>query len=315
MSQEAGRADSSPINQPYYSFRNGKWKETNACVQLAALPSPVKLFTWNIDFQKPNGVQRMKTALQYLYSLIAALPQETAVVIFFQEMVHEDLATIQSTAWIQSHFHITDIDSSNWLSSYGTITLISKGLPIVSVFRTRYRSDMGRDGLYVDIRDKSTVVRLCNTHLESLVAYPRLRPGQVELASQYLHGQFMDAGAVAGDFNAIEEFDRTLHIEYGLKDAYLGNGGVEDHESGYTWGMQSGESGRRYGFSRMDKMLFCGKIQVKNLERFGAGLKIKIGEGEEAVETEDEDGDGTTQFVTDHLGLMADLYLETGSQN
>lgn len=173
---------------------------------------------------------------------------------------------------------------------------------------------MGRDGLYVDIRDKLTVIRLWNTHLESLVAHPRLRPGQVELASQYLHGRFMDAGMIAGDFNAIEEFDRTLHVEHGLKDAYLENGGVDDHEGGYTLGMQCGESGRRYGFSRMDKILFCGKIPVKSLERFGAGISINIGEEEEAVEIEGGDRDGTTQFVTDHLGLMADMYLKMGRQ-
>ncbi|KAL2058868.1 hypothetical protein ABVK25_000160 [Lepraria finkii] len=137
-------------------------------------------------------------------------------------MVHKDLAIIQSTPWIQSHFPITDIDSSNWLSSYGTITLISKGLPIRSVFRTRYWSDMGRDGLYVDIRDKFTVIRLWNTHLESLVAHPRFRPGQVELASQYLHGRFMDAGMIAGDFNAIEEFDRTLYVEHGVERCIFG---------------------------------------------------------------------------------------------
>jgi tyrosyl-DNA phosphodiesterase 2 len=173
---------------------------------------------------------------------------------------------------------------------------------------------MGRDGLHVDIRDKSTVVRLCNTHLESLKAHPRLRPGQVELASQYLHAQFMDAGVIAGDFNAIEEFDRTLHTEYGLKDAYLENGGVEGSEDGYTWGMQSGESGRQYGFSRLDKVLFCGKIQVKNLRRFVAGIKIEVGEDEEVEGLGEGEGSETGQFITDHLGLMTDLYLERGSQ-
>ena len=174
---------------------------------------------------------------------------------------------------------------------------------------------MGRDGLYVDIRDKFTVVRLCNTHLESLAAKPPLRPGQVELVSQYLHGQFVDAGVVAGDFNAIEGFDRILHVENDLKDAYLENGGVEGHEGGYTWGMQSGASGRYYGFSRIDKILYYGSIQIKNLARFGAGVKIGLGQGDGAVEAEDEDGDVSTQFVTDHLGLMADLHLERGGQN
>ena len=320
MTQVAGRPAFSPIKQPYYAYQNGKWQEASFCPQIPAPPSPIKILTWNIDFQKPNGNQRMTGALQHLQTQLATLPKYTAFakgqpsVIFLQEMVPEDLAIIQSTPWVQSSFFITDVDSSNWLSFYGTTTLISRNLPIVQVFRTRYTSDMGRDGLYVDIRDKSTVVRLCNTHLESLVAHPRLRPGQVEVASQYLRAQHMDAGVMAGDFNAIEGFDRTLHTEYGLKDAYLENGGVEGQEEGFTWGMQSGESGRRYGFSRLDKVLFCGKVQIRNLRRFGAGMRIDIGEEEEVEGLGEGEGSGTGQFITNHLKLMADLYLEKGSQ-
>ena len=44
---------------------------------------------------------------------------------------------------------------------------------------------------------------------------------------------------LAGDLNAIEPFDRTLHLDNGLKDAYLELGGKEDSEDGYTWGQQA----------------------------------------------------------------------------
>ena len=150
---------------------------------------------------------------------------------------------------------------------------------------------MGRDALFVDIGPDLKILRLSNTHLESLVAQPPLRPAQVALASRHLHA--VHAGVIAGDFNAIESFDRTLHTKNDLKDAFLV---TLTGEEGWTWGMQSGQAQRkRYGCSRLDKILFCGGVQVRGLERIGAGLKI-----------EEEGG----AFVSDHLGLMADLVVE-----
>ena len=172
---------------------------------------------------------------------------------------------------------------------------------------------MGRDALFVDIRDTNKCLRFCNTHLESLVARPPLRPAQVKLASRYLHE--VEGGVVAGDFNAIEAFDGKLHVENGLRDAFW-ECRVED--GGWTWGMQSGAVGRRYGCSRMDKVMFCGGVEVKGLERVGEGLKVRVDmeeeeeedeeEGEEEEEKEGELGSRDV-WVTDHLGLMADLHI------
>lgn len=56
------------------------------------------------------------------------------------------------------------------------------------------------------------------------------------------------AGFWWGIFNAIQDFDRTLHEGNGLKDVYLEAGGIEgaemegggvEGEKGWTWGMQS----------------------------------------------------------------------------
>lgn len=159
---------------------------------------------------------------------------------------------------------------------------------------------MGRDALFVDIEDQesSTLLRVCNTHLESLRAIPPLRPAQVKLASRYLKDPTVGGGIIAGDFNAIEDFDLNLHSVNGLQDAYLQEGKEETAEEGWTWGMQSmyGE-GEKYGCKRMDKILFCGSTKVQGIKRFGMGIKT--------IETDKV----PALFVTDHLGLMVDVTL------
>ena len=209
-------------------------------------------------------------------------------------MTISDLNIIQSNPWIRSSFYLTDLDSTNWPDyRYGTLTLIDRRLPLNSVFRVPYASDMGRDALFVDIEAESSTLRVCNTHLESLALYPPLRPAQLKLASRYLRAPTVDSGVIAGDFNAIEGFDLKLGEENALRDAYLEGGGEEAAEEGWTWGMQS--PGTRFPCTRMDKILSCGRVHVKGLERFGAGLQI---EGMEL---------GEAQYATDHLGLMADV--------
>lgn len=304
MGEGSGTGHSStfydPRPQPYYGHTNGVWQEItgNSPTPKHTFPT-IKLLTWNIDFQTPNAEQRMRAALRYLSSLIASL--STPSVVFLQEMVSSDLASIKSTPQIQTNFYVTDLSTRNWLSHYGTTTLVDRRLHVSSVLRMRYYSDMGRDALFVDLEDKaSTMLRLCNTHLESLPAFPPMRPDQVSLVSRALRDPTVDAGVVAGDFNAIEDFDLTLHSKNRLKDAYLEKGGEETHEDGWTWGMQSSkEEQEEYGCKRLDKMLFCGQVAVENLERIGAGVKVENNEGE-----------GAGQYVTDHLGLMADLVIE-----
>ena len=245
----------------------------------------------------------MTAALNYLESITRNMSPNSPVIIFFQEMVPSDLELIKSFLWIQSSFVLTDVSPYNWLSSYGTTTLIDRRLPVSSVFRTRYASKMGRDALFVDILtpqaegQKMDVLRLCNTHLESLRTNPPLRPAQVVLVSERLHE--VHSGVVAGDFNAIEAFDLTLHVDNDLKDAYLENGGSEKGEDGWTWGMRSSEGLRqRFGCSRLDKILYCGRLKIRNVQRIGAGIRIETG-----------DREGSGAYVTDHLGLMADLIL------
>ncbi|RMZ84913.1 hypothetical protein DV738_g27, partial [Chaetothyriales sp. CBS 135597] len=206
-------------------------------------------------------------------------------------MVVSDLQLIQAQPWIQQGYNITDIDSRFWESGhYGTCTLVPKSLPIAAVFRVHYAAtNMERDALFVDLDVGSgsgsgsrRLITLCNSHLESLVAQPPLRPEQVRTAA-------------------------NLHVENGLKDAFLELGGREDTDEGYTWGQMAPIKQREmFGCSRMDKFFFCGDLDVIDFQRFGKGVEVKHAGIRRAL-VEDEGMDGG--WVTDHLGIMATFKL------
>ncbi|KAL4935642.1 hypothetical protein BDV06DRAFT_206602 [Aspergillus oleicola] len=279
------------------------------------------LYTWNIDFILPFATARMRPALAHLDDLTQQLTPNIAPVIFLQECTTSDLETIALTAWVQAHFYLTDIDTANWATTqYGTVALISKRLPITSVFRVHYsQTRMDRDALFIDVSvpigpgPGNKRLRLCNTHLESLALDPPFRLKQMQLVSQYMHEDGIDVALVAGDFNAIQPFDRTLHSENNLKDAYLELGGQEDSEEGYTWGQQAATAQReQFGCSRMDKVFFVGSVEVRKFERFGDGVLLE-GESERKAIVElgfDE------PWVTDHLGILVvvDLVLREKGQ-
>lgn len=311
----------------YYATSEGPWMSSSSVKRGQVSPTLqplnprlIRLISWNIDVLVPHGEHRMRAALKYLEQLITSSPPDIALVIFLQEMSPFDLSQIRSAAWTASRFHLTDYDHQNWLSPlYGTTALIDRRLPIKSIFRVPWLSKFDRDGLFIDITLSNPtntgpngdgggkVLRLCNTHLESLVADPPVRPAQLASAATYLKHPEVIAALLAGDLNAIQPFDRTLHSDNGLKDAFLELGGKEDSEEGYTWGQQAPAWMReRFGCSRMDKVLLRGEVEARAFERIGMGVKV-----EEEVRAEvEKDIEGG--WVTDHYGVMADFELGEG---
>jgi tyrosyl-DNA phosphodiesterase 2 len=296
-----------PYAQPYYSHSSASksWEPISPSSNQQAPSSETTTFSvlsWNIDFMLPYPNERMLVALNHLKSLTSA---DHPSVIFLNECLTNDLEIIQSQPWIQSSYHITDLTDEFWESGhYGTCTLIPKSLPITSVFRVHYEATkMERDVLCVDVMTKNGVVRICNSHLESLIADPPLRPDQVTTAAKYMRESGVHGAVIGGDFNAIQPFDRTLHSENGLKDAFLEMGGKEDSDEGFTWGQMAPVKQREmFGCSRMDKLFYCGGLEVVAFERFGLGVDV----GDKAIEKvlrEEEGMDGG--WVTDHAGVMA----------
>ncbi|KAI1353971.1 Endonuclease/exonuclease/phosphatase [Xylaria sp. FL0043] len=293
------------------------------------------LFSWNIDFMLPRAHARMTAGLSELHRQIAALPETTAAVVFLQECVPGDLETIGATPWVRGDFLRTDVDSSDWASRmYGTTTLVDKRLGVEGVFRVHYElTRMERDALFVDVvfpagdssRDggsggnggdgevgkkggkdgKKKIIRFCNTHLESLAVDPPYRPPQVALAAKFMHEESVHGALLAGDLNAIQPFDRTLHSDNNLRDAYLELGGQEDSEEGYTWGQQAPPQLRAmYGCSRMDKVFYCGGVAVERFARFGADVEV---DGEKEREAILKWGGFENAWITDHLGVFAEV--------
>jgi tyrosyl-DNA phosphodiesterase 2 len=317
-----GDAHYRPKHQDYYSASSdGLWKSTSPSQSPAVVSPPdislnphaIRLISWNIDVLVGFAQERMRAALEYLDVLVSSAPADVPVVVFLQEMGRSDLQLIRDSSWIKQRFKITELDNRNWLGPlYGTTTLVDRRLKIKDVFRVPWISKFQRDGLFVDIslsdpEAEPRVLRLCNTHLESLVADPPVRPLQVAVASEYLQKPDIACALLAGDMNAIQPFDRTLHTENALKDTYLELGGQEDSDDGYTWGQQAPHWLRnKFGCSRMDKILFRGDIMPKTFERIGMGVKVAE-EVREEVERGIEGG-----WVTDHYGVMADFEFTSG---
>lgn len=180
--------------------------------------------------------------------------------------------------------------------------LIPKSMTITDVFRVHYvRTTMKRDALFVDVDMGGKTIRLCTTHLESLTAIPPKRPQQLAKAAEYLHKAHV--GILGGDLNAIQDFDRDLPSRNDLKDAYLEMGHVEGALVGMTWGQMAATfSRKRHGLTRMDKMLFCGAVEVEDLQTFGMDVQVEDESDRQKLIRQEGLEKG---WVTDHLGIKA----------
>ncbi|KAF1982791.1 hypothetical protein K402DRAFT_397316 [Aulographum hederae CBS 113979] len=309
-----------PRNQLFHVFSNSEWNAATPTSDGPALLetnfAAVALISWNIDFLKPCGGPRMTSALSYLsQTVLPSIPTSQVKIVMLQEMDFADLDIIKSTPWIQESFFVTDIEGMNWKGSpYGTTTLVDVRVKdrVRSIFRVPFRSRFGRDGLFVDLDLGSTsepkITRLCNVHLESLVADPPVRPSQLESAAKYMRDPSVSAAALAGDCNAIQPFDETLHSDNGLKDVFLELGGNEHDKAGFTWGYQSPKSQReQFEKSRMDKVMICGDLKPVELERIGLGVCVE--DEDFRREMEELQVMGEEAWVTDHAGLKAILEL------
>ncbi|KAK8069255.1 Endonuclease/exonuclease/phosphatase [Apiospora phragmitis] len=276
----------------------------------------IALYSWNIDFMLPCAEARMSAALAHLEGPTSQLSPTTAVVINLQETTPSDLITISQKHWIRRGFYMSDLNSSAWGSDmYGTTMLVDRRLAIASCFRVHYAAtQMERDALFVDVTVPAIApktVRFGNSHLESLALDPPQRPAQMRVAAQHLHHAAAElaAAVIAGDFNAIQPFDATLHTDNDLRDAYLESGGREGAEEGATWGQQAHPAAReRFGLSRMDEAFFCGAgIKLQGFERIGADVVV----GEDRQEQRDKvlRLGFEKAWVTDHLGIKATFGL------
>src|SRR5262249_47222751 len=139
------------------------------------------------------------------------------------------VSVLLKNEWIREHFFVTPIHPRKWPDPgrhpYGNITLIEKSVAIVNAQIVHYgTSGMGRTAVVTDVKlknasGKERIVRIINTHLESLSSLPARRQ-QMYLCSELLKSDEVSGGVVAGDMNAISDGDKELHVVFGLRDAW-----------------------------------------------------------------------------------------------
>ncbi|KAI4592674.1 hypothetical protein KJ359_010576 [Pestalotiopsis sp. 9143b] len=118
------------------------------------------------------------------------------------------------------------------------------------------------------------------------------------------------------DDKEIKPFHSTLHSDNKLKDAFLERGGTEDSVEGYTWGQQAAIKFREQsGYSRMDKVYFCGSLKLLEFARFGQDVLLPERVSDDSEESKEGDEIVALGFdkpwVTDHLGIWAKFGIES----
>ncbi|KAJ7650245.1 hypothetical protein FB45DRAFT_887415 [Roridomyces roridus] len=206
-----------------------------------------------------------------------------------------------TTSGFASTFWLRRQDTSKWPDSarYGNVTLVEKSIPVQDAHILEFGlSSMQRTGVIVDLRlgapdphEYDVILRVVNTHLESLPAGDQVRPQQLQLLSKFLKGPGVRGGLIAGDMNPIGAQDAGAPAALGLRDAWRKG---DNDKSGFTWGEQPE---CEYPAARFDKILYLPRrgYRVDEPRRIGFGLKMSNERG--------------SLWCSDHAGLWTKVHV------
>ena len=284
------------IQAKRFSSGSSKWNFAPQAVYDNILPTSLSIITWNIDFATPEADRRLTAALDYLRYHV--FPEHRGgrppnCLILLQEINIGAFNTLLAHPWVREWFRVVPASpEAGWPrgATYGTITLVHA--PLVNSMCVHYEdSYMGRSALVTDImvggaaeRHTPRILRVINTHLESLPMGTPMRITQMGVMAGLLNEAGILGGITCGDMNAIAPSDATLPEQNGLSDAWEYRRDGEDVE-GTTWGYQPMT---RYPPGRLDKILYTESdaFDVMDVRRIAVGLKMPGGE-----------------WVSDHYGL------------
>ncbi|KAJ7035071.1 Endonuclease/exonuclease/phosphatase [Mycena alexandri] len=248
-------------------------------------PSTIEFVSWNVDFNAPMPAQRMETTLRHLEEVVFKCRDgeapEPCVVLLQEVHAINGLEVILNDPWVREHFFVTPADRNKWPEDtlYGNVTMVDKSIPVVDAYILEFGlSSMQRTGVIVDIRlgapsphEHDVILRVINTHLESLSQGNDVRPEQLKLLSKFLKGPGVRGGIIAGDMNPVGPKDAAAPGLLGLQDAWKKG---DTDERGFTWGKQPPHE--RFPAARFDKILYLPKkgYRVDEPRRIGVGLKV-----------------------------------------
>ncbi|KAJ7593107.1 Endonuclease/exonuclease/phosphatase [Mycena floridula] len=270
-----------PLKVYRYRRVRGAWKHISKQDKEGEPPCRVQIVTWNIDFQGSRPVERLEGVLKYLEDevLTGKNGEAPSAVVLLQEVHGRVLPELLKNSWVRDNFCVTPNDASKWGSGtvFGNVTLVSKSIKVVEAsFLSFALSKMKRAAIMVDVKlrtpvgGEDIVVRIINTHLESLPTGASDRVLQLQVCAEMLKEPSISGGVVAGDMNAISEGDDRLPKMNGLRDSWW----RDNSDSGYTWGYQGGGD---FPKGRLDKILFLPQrgFRVSEPSRIGVGHKLE----------------------------------------
>ncbi|KAI9060670.1 hypothetical protein FKP32DRAFT_1668132 [Trametes sanguinea] len=274
-----------PLKIKGWSTRKSKW--ISRFRRATEVPKELRLITWNVDFMARDTAGRLERILSYLQETqLSHSPPPSCILL--QELDAWSFNAVLLNPWVRQHYAVTPPTVNQWRSHYGNATLVSRSIPVESAQMLVFSdSTMGRTAIFVDIPLRSPrsnrvrIVRIANTHLESLPYGAPARRKQLAAIADLLRADSVDAGVVGGDMNMIgDAADQSIHIAAGLEDACR----CPDDPSAHTWGYQPPT---RYSPGRLDRIFYVGRaLRVDAVEVIGKGLRM---------------GDG--RWASDHCGL------------
>lgn len=163
-------------------------------------PSTIELVTWNVSYDGPMVRERMECILRHLERVVFKCRDgeapEPCVVLLQEVHALNGLDVILKDEWVREHFLVTPADTEKWpdFAQYGNVTLVEKSIPVQDAHILEFGlSTMQRTGVIVDIRlgapapkEYDVILRVINTHLESLRIGDQVRPQQLKLLSKFL---------------------------------------------------------------------------------------------------------------------------------
>ncbi|KAF7336634.1 hypothetical protein MVEN_02097900 [Mycena venus] len=287
--------DAAVIPNPMYQLRMYRWRGSrNRWHRISpdrdngeddVPPTTIELVSWNVSFDTPLCAKRMEAILRHLEKVVfkcrdGEAPEPCVVLLQEVHAIH-GLQVLLQDEWVREHFFLTPADTSKWPegAQYGNVTLVEKSIPVADAHILEFGlSAMQRTGVMVDIHlaapqphEYDVVLRIINTHLESLPQGNQVRPEQLRLLSKFLKGPGVRGGLISGDMNPIGPKDAAAPGALGLRDAWRKG---DTDERGFTWGEQPVSTD--YPAGRFDKILYLPRkgYRVDEPQRIGVGLKV-----------------------------------------
>jgi tyrosyl-DNA phosphodiesterase 2 len=163
-------------------------------------PSTIEFVSWNVSYDTAMVAQRMECVLRHLEKVVfkcrGGEAPEPCVVLLQEVHSMNGLDVILKDEWVREHFFVTPADTSKWPEPtlYGNVTLVEKSIPVMDAHILEFGlSCMQRTGVIVDIKlaapkpkEYDVILRVINTHLESLEVGNEVRPQQLKLLSKFV---------------------------------------------------------------------------------------------------------------------------------